>query len=127
MAAVTGEYQVPFPNPDTQFRPGQSGNPAGRPPTRQITDRLRAALEEIGDDGRPLAEAVMRQWLTMVADGDVSALRELLDRVEGTIMQAHKLEHDGGLTIRVEYADAHSDVAKAPPGPGENPTGSPAV
>jgi Family of unknown function (DUF5681) len=113
---------VPFPNRDTQFQPGQSGNPSGRPRTKPITDRLREALEEIGDDGRPLAEAVMRQWLSMVADGDVSALRELLDRVEGTVVQGLKHEHDGGLTIRVEYADdVITPAASTPPGASEDP------
>lgn len=104
-----------------QWKPGQTGNPGGRPRTKPITDRVRDALEEIGEDGRPLAAAVVREWLQMIVDGDLAALRELLDRVEGPLTQALKHEHDGGLTVRVEYADAHSDAPPAAPGPGENP------
>lgn len=108
---------MPFPNSATQFQPGQSGNPSGRPRTKPITDRLREALEVVGEDGRSMADAVVAHWLTMVADGEVPALREMLDRVEGPITQALKHEHDGGLTIRVEYASDFIDpVAAAPSG-----------
>jgi hypothetical protein len=106
---------MPFPNPDTQFKPGCPPGP-GRPRTKPLTDRLREALEVVGGDGRSMADAVVDQWLTMIADGQIAALRELLDRVEGPLTQALKHDHEGGLTIRVEYADSHGDLA--PPSSG---------
>ena len=100
---------MPFPNRDTQFQPGQSGNPAGRPKSPTMTERLRAALEDVGDDGLDMGDTVIRHWLGMIADGSVG-LVELMGRMDGPLTQNHKLEHDGGLTIRVEYADSHSEV-----------------
>jgi hypothetical protein len=111
---------MPFPNPSTQFQPGHPGGP-GRPRTKPITDRLREALEVVGDDGRSMADAVIDRWFQMIADGEVSALREMLDRTEGMLAQALKHEHDGGLTIRVEYADGHHNAAEATPGATPDP------
>jgi Family of unknown function (DUF5681) len=103
---------VPFPNPATQFKPGQSGNPSGRPRSKPLTDRLRDKLEEVGEDGRTVADAVVDRWLEMVADGDATALREALARVEGKVID--QVEHSGELRVRVEYEDAH-DPAPATP------------
>lgn len=36
-----------FPNPDTQFKPGESGNPAGKP---KGTKHLSTIIREIGDN-----------------------------------------------------------------------------
>lgn len=118
---ITGGDQVPFPNRDTQFQPGQSGNPAGRPKSRTMTERLRAALEDVGDDGLDMGDTVIRHWLGMIADGSVGALVELMGRMDGPLTQNHKLEHDGGLTIRVEYADSHSEVVAPSSGPSDDP------
>src|SRR5262249_25291819 len=46
----TGKQQEPMANPNpspaTRFRPGQSGNPGGRPRKHRLTDRIRAMLED---------------------------------------------------------------------------------
>lgn len=105
---------MPFPNPDSQFKPGGPGGP-GRPRSKPITDRLREKLEELGDDNRTIADALVDQWLEMVADGDSAALRELLARIEGKVTD--HVQHEGGLTIRVEYADADEAAPKPPEDP----------
>lgn len=58
------------------FKPGQSGNPAGkRPGTR---NRATRALEELLDGE---AEALTRKAIEMALAGDLTALRLCLDRI----------------------------------------------
>lgn len=103
-----------FPNPDTQFKPGCAGGP-GRPPTKRITDRLRERLEDPAE-----IEAVVDAWLDAAKSGDLIALRELLNRTEGKVKD--QVEHDGLVTVRVEYADA--DDLNPPPAPSSGPAAS---
>lgn len=112
----------PNPSPETRFRPGGPPGP-GRPRSKPLTDRLRERLEEIaqGGDGRALADELVDRWIEMIRAGDGSALRELLTRVEGKV--SDRVEHEGAVTIRVEYAEAdgpdphdHSAEAASEPG-----------
>jgi hypothetical protein len=64
----------PDPSPSTRFAPGVSGNPAGRPKTKPLTDRLREILADPAEVDR-----VVRSWIDGAAEGDVGALRTLLD------------------------------------------------
>jgi hypothetical protein len=58
------------------FRPGQSGNPAGRPPgaRHKVTLAIEALL-----DGE--AEALTRKAIDLALEGDMTALRLCLDRI----------------------------------------------
>jgi hypothetical protein len=73
-----------MPNPGGKggFKKGQSGNPGGRP-----KDKLfRAALvEEItkGGDDMPTLRKVVRALLHKSGSGDISAIRELANRLDG--------------------------------------------
>ena len=49
-------------------------------------------------------------------DGDVKAIKLICDRHDGRIPLHAELEHDGVMTIRVEYADQHSHAADAASG-----------
>ena len=70
MSARTGEQQ------DTRFKPGQSGNPRGRPQgSRHKTTLAIDALLE-GD-----AEKLTRKAVAMALAGDTVALRLCLDRL----------------------------------------------
>ena len=63
-----------------RFKPGQSGNPSGRP-SLSLTKMLRDLLEE--NDGR-YAKALVRSWLHAACySTNVHALREVLSRIEG--------------------------------------------
>lgn len=60
----------------TRFRPGQSGNPAGRPKgSRNVTT---VALETLLDGQ---AEALTNKAVEMALDGDMAALRLCIDRI----------------------------------------------
>jgi hypothetical protein len=88
-----------MPRSDTQFQPGTSGNPGGRPRAKPITDRLRVKIEEIGEDECSFADAIVDQWLSMIADGDSGALKELVARLEGRTPLTIELDGD----VRLEH------------------------
>ena len=79
---------MPFPNPDTQFKPGSSGNPKGRPRRRAITDLLLERLDEATAGG------IVDSWLASIKAGDVAALRELLNRIEGKVPDRLQVAED---------------------------------
>ena len=68
-----------------QFKSGQSGNPAGRPPGRgKILQHLQNKLAENDDE---LAKKVVARLFDILLNGDDSvslkAIKEWLDRIEG--------------------------------------------
>ena len=63
-------------NEATQFEPGRSGNPGGRP--RGSRNRSTQALEAILDGE---AEALTRRAIEMALEGDGPAMRMCLDRL----------------------------------------------
>jgi hypothetical protein len=69
------------------FQPGQSGNPNGRPKTRPFKDALKKALEAAGDDSEGL-RLVAVALVQKAREGDVSAIKELADRIDGKVAQA---------------------------------------
>ena len=82
-----------------KFKPGQSGNPKGRPKgARSLSTILREMLEEpieIVVDGkkerREFREVIIRKLLKKANDGDMRAIQEIFDRVEGKAQQ--KIDH----------------------------------
>jgi len=71
------------------FKPGQSGNPAGRP-RDTVTPHLRelVRMRHSEKDGVTYGEMVARSLLTRAIVGDVQAIREVFDRLEGKPRQA---------------------------------------
>ncbi len=59
---------------DTKFKPGQSGNPGGRPPNAGPIGEIRKA---IGDE----LPAIVAKLVEMAKEGDVQAARVLVERV----------------------------------------------
>src|SRR5579859_3297836 len=91
---------MPFPNKSTQFQPGNPGGP-GRPRKRPITERLIEQLAAtkydgwILEPGETVADLVAQQWIRLViTEQDVTALRELLARLEGRVPL--KIQADAG-------------------------------
>jgi hypothetical protein len=72
------------PKKDTRFKPGQSGNPTGRPPgsRNKYTIAMEALLEGEG-------EALTRKAIELAKGGDVTALRLCLDRLLPTRKDRH--------------------------------------
>lgn len=67
------------PPKEHQFKPGQSGNPSGRP--RQMLSKLLSEL--LAAEDQKYAKVVVKAWLQLACQGNHTALKELLDRVDG--------------------------------------------
>lgn len=78
--------------PHSAWKPGQSGNPNGRPKKgTALTDIMREMFVENG----AIPKAIVAKLLQMAAGGDIAAIREVLDRIEGKPMQATDITTDG--------------------------------
>lgn len=69
------------------FKPGQSGNPGGRPKGTSVTAILNRKLAEEDDDGRTNAEKVACVILAMALEGDPRFVEMVLQRTEGKVAE----------------------------------------
>ena len=65
-----------------KWKPGQSGNPAGRPKSRPFNDALRAEIKAAENDPEIL-RSVAKALLEKALSGDVAAINALGDRLDG--------------------------------------------
>ncbi len=92
---------MPWPNPDTQFKPGNNANPGGRPKGRSITSRLRDLLEatEIGGkplpNGKQIADLVVEALVKQCIKGHPKCLDMVMDRAEGKVQEHLDLTSNG--------------------------------
>lgn len=66
-------------HPGGKWKPGQSGNPGGRPKTRPFKEALARLLNE--EEMKKSAAALVAK----AQNGDVSALKEIADRMDGKV------------------------------------------
>ncbi len=90
-----------------KFKKGQSGNPSGRPRSAILSDALRCKLAEvdpIDESGRTYAEVIAEQIIIRAKAGDVQAIKEIADRVEGKARQTLSVTNDrrGQLEAMIE-------------------------
>ena len=69
------------------FKKGQSGNPGGRSSEKPFADALRMEIADAGEDHKAL-RGVARKLIEQAEGGDIRAIRELADRLDGKPMQA---------------------------------------
>ncbi len=75
----------------TAFKPGQSGNPAGRPRSITLSEALRIELAKAlpnDTQERTFAEVIGQQLVKAAATGNILAAKEIADRTEGKPKQA---------------------------------------
>lgn len=75
-----------------KFKPGNSGNPNGRPKLPDLKDAMAKVLAE-EKDGMNALEAILKALRAKASKGDVRAAQELLDRGFGKSKQ--QIEHTG--------------------------------
>ncbi len=68
------------------YKPGESGNPGGRPKGKSLTAVLRELLDEIprGDTAK-LKERIVKALLDKALKGDTKALDLIFERADGKI------------------------------------------
>ncbi len=102
-----------FPNTDTQFKSGESGNPHGRPKgSRNLSTILREVLDEEIEitlpngqkEKKPFAEVIARKLIKKAVEGDIRAIREIWDRCEGKATQEILNFHEG-MHIKITRQD----------------------
>ena len=72
-----------------RYLPGASGNPGGRPKgSVSLVGALRRELERRQDSGQPGIEVVAARLVDLAVDGDLRAVREIADRLDGKPTQA---------------------------------------
>jgi len=75
------------------FKPGQSGNPKGRPKKAPMPDLEGLLAEVLGaeKDQMSALEAILRKLRTMAIQGNLRAAEILLDRAYGRPKQSHDI------------------------------------
>ena len=86
----------------TPFKPGQSGNPNGRPKSKPFADALKAALKAAGDDEDTL-KLVAAALVTKARTGDVPAIKEIAERLDGKVPQGIIGGEEGDPAITVTW------------------------
>ena len=105
--------------PAPPWKPGQSGNPKGKPPgAKSLTTILRELMEKsmtMPKDPITKKEGVKKQIKEIIVlrlaseamKGNLTAAREIFDRLEGKSTETSKvdLNHSGGLVIEKRLFD----------------------
>lgn len=80
----------------TPFKPGQSGNPNGRPRKLPLIDKMLSDILGSEEDTDSEAHAVLRALLMKAKKGDTKAAEILLDRAYGKAKQVV----DSNITVK---------------------------
>ena len=73
-----------------RWKPGQSGNPKGALPKKLYKQALEAALRKLSDANNPeqVAEEIAVAHIERAKQGDMGAIKEFADRMDGKVPQA---------------------------------------
>ena len=95
------------------FAKGQSGNPKGRPPKDlTLTSIIKDLLEKPcpHDSSKTWRYALAEQWLEQCYRGNPQLIKELIDRLEGKVVQP--LGGEGGGPIRFVIGNGNGNGHK---------------
>lgn len=80
-------------NPDNYFKPGQSGNPNGRPKRDwTVQSLIEEAMEESDESGVPAKKIIYQKLVNLAKRGDIQAVKEINQRLDGMPKQTTALE-----------------------------------
>jgi len=117
-----GETGKPVPGGEaTRWKPGQSGNPGGRPKTARFSQACRELLASLipGDPReRTYSEAIAEALAVKALAGNIRAAQELVDRAEGRPRQAIEIEnarlHEAFERMSADELEAYARDCKLP-------------
>jgi hypothetical protein len=92
----------------TQFKPGQSGNPGGRPKSRLQSEAYRTELAKEGREGKTKAEKIAERMVADAIRGKVDAAKHVAEYVEGKPRQAFEVK----MSIMDELAERIAEGRK---------------
>lgn len=82
-------------NTNGQWAPGTSGNPAGRPAgSGSIVAELRRLVQQEDATGESAAAIIARQLVELAKGGDLRAIKECFDRLDGSPHQSITAQGD---------------------------------
>src|SRR6195256_3290904 len=69
------------------WKPGQSGNPSGRPREKAFADMLRLALKDTDKDGKLKLRKIAEKLIECAINGEAWAIQQIGDRLDGRPQQ----------------------------------------
>jgi hypothetical protein len=91
------------------FQPGQSGNPNGARVGKPWRDAIQRALARAELEGNHKSvNALAERLLEKAAEGDMAAIKELGDRVDGKVPQALTSGEEGPFEVLCRWASEPS-------------------
>ncbi len=89
------------------WKPGESGNPTGRPSKRNaLAPALRTLLGRKQLDGRTNKQALLEALLETALSGDVQAIKLIFERVDGKVPEPIEISGKDGGSIEIRWVDA---------------------
>jgi len=73
------------------FKPGQSGNPSGRPKTKKIIETLKELSNQPYNESKTKLEQICQQVIDKALNGDISMIKLFFERLEGKPFMNHKI------------------------------------
>jgi len=90
------------------YKKGQSGNPKGAPKKDwTMTELYRKAGEEVGETGLTKKELVAQKLWKIAEKGDITAIKELGNRIDGMPKQSliHEGDEDNPIVYEININD----------------------
>jgi hypothetical protein len=112
-----------------QWKPGQSGNPSGRPKRATVAERLRARSNSPREGQTPWSDEIIDRLLTMAAGGDAKMITLFFQivgnvdtdgRLEELQAQLDELSKKGGGDDASARAEVPGDAGPSGLPPGES-------
>jgi hypothetical protein len=88
------------------FKPGQSGNPRGRPPKPlALTTAIVQALRAKGPDGLTYRRRIARKLVELADQGNMQAILALLDRIDGKVVEKREVSGPDGAPLELRIVE----------------------